>query len=645
MYTIKDGNDKILYSSIMLDTGLISGTVTQSENKPDSLSLTYTKDSILNGQFHMLSSIVKVYRDDELIFYGRPINRSSDFYGTISMDFEGELGFLYDSVQSNDDLSDKQPKEILEFLINKHNTQVDDWKKFTIGHVTVVDTTNQTTSHSDNPNDPYAMYPSDSESTTTLKCSYQKTFDEINTLLINRLGGFLRIRHSGGTTYVDYLKDYTDYNLNDGQIIEFGSNLLDYSDTISYGGICTGVIPLGTHNDSNPYQMYQTSDDDRLTVADVNGGSEIIWNQQLVNTYGKIIAYLDKSNISDPRKLLEAGQTYLNNTQFNNMTLNCKIVDLNIIDDTQQPIRFLDIIRVISKPHDLDRRFPVSEITHDLLNPANDTLTLGTTVNTLTENILKQETSLNSQNHSIQTNEHVINQNAKGWWKEVHDANGRSKFTILSDRITSEVTRIDNEAGTMNSKITQNAQSISSEVSRATQAEGNLSSKINQTADSIMSTVEAQGQSISSVKQTAEGVQFSVNDLKTGLSNGTTTINGGCITTGSIDADKIKTSYVSGQGDSVYFSSSIYVDGHIGSNSKITGGELVAGSSGIYSSGSAEIGSNLTVYGNTFLNNPANFGGTSNMRLLCVESGGGIVGEISWNELLSILDNHYQKKK
>lgn len=634
MYTIyMDGRS--IHSSIIPNANLTNAVVNRSENQPGTFTITASGDSDFLGDYTMLKSICEVYRDDKLIFHGRPISKSTDFYGSPTIEMEGELGFLYDSIQGTDDVSGKQPREILQLLINKHNSQVEDWKKFKIGNVTVVDTTSNASYH---PDDPGAMYPTD-DATSKIKCNYGKTFDELNSLLVGRLGGFLNVRHESDGMYIDYYKDYSDYHPNDDQVIEFGTNLLDFSDSMSYGGICTGVIPLGGHGDADPYEMYQTSDDVRLTVESVNGGSEIIWNQSLVDTYGKILSVLDLSNINDPQKLYDKGVEYLNDTQFDKLTLNCKIIDLNYVDSTITPINYLDYIRVISKPHGLDRYFPVSEISYDLLNPENDTVTLGVTVNALTDGLIKQETSLNSQNHDIQTNTHVINQNAKGWWKEVHDAEGHSRFDIMADKISSEVTRATTAEGNLSSRITQTADSITSEVSRATTAEGNLSSRITQTADSIMSTVEAQGQSISSVRQTAEGVQISVNDLKTGLSKGTTTINGGCITTGSIDAGKIKTSYVSGHGYGVKFKDLIFADGGIVSD------KLWVDNTGIYDVGGLDVVGPLRALGFTYINSPTSFSGTSNMRLLCVSSGGGVVGEITWTELLSILDNHYQKKK
>ncbi len=652
MYTVyMDGRS--VYSSVIPNTQLTNAVVSRAENQPGTFTLTLNDESEFLGDYKMLKSICEVYRDDRLIFHGRPISKSNDFYSTSTIEMEGELGFLYDSIQGTDDVSGKQPREILQLLIDKHNSQVEDWKKFKIGFVTVVDTTSNASYH---PDDPGAMYPTD-DATSKIKCNYGKTFDELNSLLISRLGGFLNVRHESDGMYIDYYKDYTDYTLNEDQVIEFGTNLLDYSDSMSYGGICTGVIPLGGHGEADPYEMYQTSDDVRLTVESVNGGSEIIWNQSLVDTYGRIISVLDLNNINDPQKLYDKGLEYLNDTQFNKLTLNCKIIDLNYVDNKIKPINFLDYIRVISKPHGLDKYFPVSEISYDLLNPENDTVTLGITVNALTDGLIKQETSLNSQNHDIQTNTHVINQNAKGWWKEVHDKDGRSKFSIMSDRITSEVTRIDAEAGVLSSRITQNADGITSEVGRATSAESALGSRITQTESSLSAQIVGVDGRVSSLSGTVDGWSFY------NSSTGTTKIDGGIIEAGRIDVKELNISDIG-----YYNWSFVYGDERFGTGSdgykiggkillgtdyvddmctaltsvfakmeekfesKNIGTEILTASEGIYT--------NALQLGNVSANNIT----SDDARIAIIDRSSGVLSTMTWTSLLNILDNHYQKK-
>lgn len=92
--------------------------------------------------------------------------------------------------------------------------------------------------------------------------------------------------------------------------------------------------------------------------------------------------------------------------------------------------------------------------------------------------------------------------------------NTYSEFKIMSDRITSEVKRLDDEDTSLFSKITQNAESITTEVSRATSAEGNLSSRITQNAESITSEVSratSKEETLSSrITQNAEQISLRV---------------------------------------------------------------------------------------------------------------------------------------
>jgi len=645
MYTVyMDGRS--VYSSVIPNSQLTNAVVNRSENQPGTFTLTANGMSEFLGDYKMLKSICEVYRDDRLIFHGRPISKSNDFYGTTTIEMEGELGFLYDSIQGTDDVSGKQPREILQLLINKHNSQVEDWKKFKIGNVTVVDTTSNASYH---PDDPGAMYPTD-DATSKIKCNYGKTFDELNSLLISRLGGFLNVRHESDGMYIDYYKDYTDYTLNEDQVIEFGTNLLDYSDSMSYGGICTGVIPLGGHGEADPYEMYQTSDDVRLTVESVNGGSEIIWNQSLVDTYGKVLSVLDLNNINDPQKLYDKGLEYLNDTQFNKLTLNCKIIDLNYVDNKIKPINFLDYIRVISKPHGLDKYFPVSEISYDLLNPENDTVTLGITVNAITDGLIKQETSLNSQNHDIQTNTHVINQNAKGWWKEVHDAEGHSRFDIMADKISSEVTRATAAEGNLSSKITQTADSITSEVTRATAAEGNLSSKITQTESSLSAQITGVDGRVSSLSGTVDGWSFYDS------STGKTKIKGGAIDAKSLHTEDLR---IENRGSHYWYFTCSGWDFGSTSFGYYIGDELFVDTGYVDNICSAltsafnhiddkfltkkTLSDGIKVGGLT-LDHVNAYSIVSGEARIAIITNSGELATMTWNSLISILDNHYQKK-
>lgn len=152
-----------------------------------------------------------------------------------------------------------------------------------------------------------------------------------------------------------------------------------------------------------------------------------------------------------------------------------------------------------------------------------------------------------------QTNENVtlaVKEVAETMDGKVTDLN--TSIELTNGKIESEVTRAQNAESSLSSKITQTESSITAEVTRAKNAEstieGNASSKIEALAGSLALSV-TNGSESSTISLTRNGTAISsktiemsgvvtFNDLKT--ANGTTTINGSNITTGTINADLIK---------------------------------------------------------------------------------------------------------
>ncbi len=140
-----------------------------------------------------------------------------------------------------------------------------------------------------------------------------------------------------------------------------------------------------------------------------------------------------------------------------------------------------------------------------------------------------------------------------GIMAEVYDGQGNSRITQNANAISSEVTRATGAEGGLSSRITQTADAITAEVTRATGAEGGLSGRIavlpatvtiSTTAGSdgksatltISSTPEGGGSVVTSADTIAFNGLVSFTDLST---SGSTIINGGNITTGTIDASVV----------------------------------------------------------------------------------------------------------
>ena len=119
-------------------------------------------------------------------------------------------------------------------------------------------------------------------------------------------------------------------------------------------------------------------------------------------------------------------------------------------------------------------------------------------------------------------------QTANGFSTRISNAEGDiSSLESTVNSMSSRITAAEGDA----SEALQTANSFSS---RITSAEGDASEAL-QTANSFSSRITSAEGNINSIEQTLDGVAY-----KSSLAAGTTTINGGCITTGSISANRIK---------------------------------------------------------------------------------------------------------
>jgi len=85
-------------------------------------------------------------------------------------------------------------------------------------------------------------------------------------------------------------------------------------------------------------------------------------------------------DVSDPQVLLEKAREYLADLQFDNLELELSALDLHYLDVETEAVKLLDEIRVISRPHGLDRLFPVTRLEIPLDAPENTQFKMGDSV-------------------------------------------------------------------------------------------------------------------------------------------------------------------------------------------------------------------------------------------------------------------------
>lgn len=344
---------------------LIDPVVTLEMGKNGQLTFRIAPGHPHKDKIRPLKSEIIVYQDNEMIFAGRSIGDEDDFYNRGKVTCEGELAYLIDSIQRPYN-SSGSGSEFLRKCLDVHNSQVEERKQFLIGNVTVPDSAAE-------------INRSNTDCENTLKT--------LKSQLVNRNGGYLRIRRDGGKKYLDYVNDYGGIN---DQPIRFGENLLDLSKHVKTTSIITALIPYGATVESEDPDV----EDKLLDITSVNGGKDYIYDQAAVDTYGWIWGVQTFDDVTDPSVLLAKGRAYLQEAIALPVTLDLKAVDMSLIDVDIQQLRVGYWTQVESVPHGISKRFMLSKKTIHLDNPGKDEVILGQTLPTFTASTNKDQAAI-----------------------------------------------------------------------------------------------------------------------------------------------------------------------------------------------------------------------------------------------------------
>ena len=351
MYTIEcDG--KVIHSPLFIEDGYITSNpaITEELNKASNLEFVIPSTNPEYDSIQKLKSIVTVKMDGKELFRGRVLESGTDYYNNKTVYCEGELSFLIDTVMRPFDWSGSV-SGLFSKIIENHNSQVENEKKFVVGNVTVTD-----------PND-YIVRANE---------SYSTTWECINEKLIGMLGGYIRIRNVEDVRYIDYIADFDSVN---SQVIEFSENLIDITQYINSEEVFTALIPTGA---------------DGITIKSVNNNLDYIYNESGIELYGWIWKQVAWDDVTVAANLLTKAQQHLATGVGTASTITIKAVDLSLIDVDIEMIKLGDMVRVLSIPHNIDKYMMVSRIVSDLEDPSNSEITLGTIFQASTDIMQKQ---------------------------------------------------------------------------------------------------------------------------------------------------------------------------------------------------------------------------------------------------------------
>ena len=352
MYTYYLGDDILYYPGDELCTLTGDPVIKLAIGQAGSCECTIPPTNPLYGSIMLRQSMITVKRGTKEIFCGEVRESSKDKNNCIKLYAVGELAFLADSIQPQYSYGDVTPYSFMGSALTNHNACVEARKQFALGNVTVpsgYDASVKVTDHND-------------------------TLSALRTQLVDRLGGCLKIRKSSGTRYLDYVT-LSDYGAANTQGINFGENLLDYSENLTAADIVTCVIPVGARTDSdNDFEK-------RIDIKSVNSGNDYITaSNTVLNRFGKIWKKVVFDDLTDPADIKAAGEAWLTENQYETMRLKVSAVDLSLLDADIDDMYLGDRIPCSAEPYGFSMTLPIIEQTIHPLNPHKDTIVLSATL-------------------------------------------------------------------------------------------------------------------------------------------------------------------------------------------------------------------------------------------------------------------------
>ena len=350
--TIKNVNEEIIINALSTDIKAprhLSGSIKHGINTIDNFTFNITPNNIGYNKLNALTTLVEVLniKSNNLEFKGRvllPIE-SMDSNGMFlkNVTCESELGYLMDSSTVFGEYHDISVRDFLQVIIDNHNSQVDEGKKFQLGNVTVVDN-----------NDSLYRY-----------LGYTKTFEAIKDKLIDRLGGELKIRYENGIRYLDYLESIGEIKSTE---IRLAKNLQSIELEKDPTSIISRLLPLGNKLEDS---------EERLTIESVNNGNKYIDDIEAIEEFGVIVDSVTWDDVTQVSNLLKKGQEYLKENNRIKKKYKVTALDLSTIGLDFDSFEVGNSYPVINPLMNINENLRIIEKTIDIYNPQSSTLGIG----------------------------------------------------------------------------------------------------------------------------------------------------------------------------------------------------------------------------------------------------------------------------
>lgn len=420
-------------------------------------------------------------------------------------------------------------QEFVDYVLDNHNKRMPEHKRVHRGTVDV-----PTFATVDN---------------VTKGTNFERTLDLISDKLVGVFGGEWRVRRGeDGRLYLDYRTVLGGVSRTP---IAIGHNIASAASAVDPNGLITRLYPRGCKltkrevDGDGAEREVQT--EERLGIAEANGGVDYIDDAEAVREYGVIEGTAEWDDVTDPLNLKTKAERWLEDNNRLPMSTEVTALDLSAIGIDPDGFRLYDWYKVDDAPAGVSATLEIVHQVLDLNDPSASTFDLGEGTKTQSS-VIKELEGLKgdveyvaSQSHSNAVN---IANAVKYTMSAIEVAEDRIVSTVgeqiveVKEGIEGQITLVESRVST----IEQTAESIRLSVTELTKSHDELSAKVELMPDQITSTVttaykayvdgkmEAVNSQMSEIRQTADSISLKVTSLEAAY---------GTCSTGSSVADKV----------------------------------------------------------------------------------------------------------
>lgn len=304
--------------------------------------------------FRRYEGIVSLYNDWQLLFRARIVNIETDHFGSCSVECEGVLAFLNDTIVppyvfnehssihpiAGTGISCRYPL-FIEELIGMHNAMSQQSHQFAFI------------------NETGGAY-SDLKFTTSSQ-SYDTAWTNIQTKGLNNIGGYLEVRYTDTENQIVLRSSITRRST---QSIRQSVNLKSLQIGSDGEPFATAIYPISKYTDANGNQQ-------TIGIASVNDNVDYIENIEAVNRFGRIVRFVQYEGISSPLELKRIATADLVAKYLSRPTVyEVEAVDMTNIN-LASPLEVDTLVPIISIEPQVNTVEPLNVMDVDLVNPQN----------------------------------------------------------------------------------------------------------------------------------------------------------------------------------------------------------------------------------------------------------------------------------